>query len=106
MFALADDMRDHGLLQPIGVRQLTAEVYNLIWGEARLRAARYLMWNRIAARVYPLDTPDELLVILEIVENLRTRSCEYRDRDPAPIPCFRDVEPSRQFAGRLHARGT
>ncbi len=71
---LADSLREHGLVQPIVVRQ-RGDRYQLIAGQRRLAAARKLGWEKLPARV--LDVEDRQMAEIAIVENL-----QRRDLDP------------------------
>lgn len=66
--ALADSLRQHGMLQPILVRPV-GERYQLIAGERRLRAGIEAHLHEIPARVLELD--DQRVCELAIVENLQ-----------------------------------
>ena len=59
--ALADSIEELGLLQPIGINPN----YQLIWGERRLRAFELLGWDKIPARIVPM----EQIILGEFVEN-------------------------------------
>jgi ParB family chromosome partitioning protein len=65
---LEASIRTNGLLQPITVRK-TGEVFELIAGERRLRAATNLGWKDIPAIVRDFD--DQTLLVLALVENLQ-----------------------------------
>ncbi len=65
---LARSMDRHGLLQPIVVRELGKDSYQLVAGRRRTLAAQLLGWETIHARVLgERDTYDELT----LVENLQ-----------------------------------
>lgn len=66
---LASSIRIHGVLQPILVRSLGGEGYELIAGERRLRAARLAGLEQIPALVKQSEDDDSL--VLAIVENLQ-----------------------------------
>jgi ParB family chromosome partitioning protein len=66
---LQTSMKTSGLLQPIAVRP-TANGYELISGERRLRAATRLGWSDIPAIVRD-DVDDRTLLTLALVENLQ-----------------------------------
>ncbi len=66
--ALADSLRQHGMIQPILVR-LVHDRYQLIAGERRLRAAVEAHLHEIPARVMDLD--DQRVSELAMVENLQ-----------------------------------
>jgi ParB family transcriptional regulator, chromosome partitioning protein len=68
--SLSESLKEHDLLQPILVRQVSGR-YQLISGERRLRAAKHAGWTTIAARVR--DADDRLVAELAIVENLQRK---------------------------------
>lgn len=67
---LAGGMRALGQLQPIGVRAVGEEAYELVFGAHRVAAARRLEQHEIDAVVFPADAADELIRMAEIDENL------------------------------------
>ncbi len=66
--SLADSLRQHGMLQPVIVRQVN-DRYQLIAGERRLRASIEAQLHEIPARVFDLD--DQRVAELAMVENLQ-----------------------------------
>lgn len=69
---LRDSMRQHGLLQPILVQAAEeADVYYLVAGERRYRAAKLLNWETIQAKVLPSKLPSDELHGIRLVENLQ-----------------------------------
>jgi ParB family chromosome partitioning protein len=69
---LEASIRASGLLQPITVRKLGADSYELIMGERRLRAASQIGWTEIPAVVKDArDVDDRALLTLALVENLQ-----------------------------------
>jgi ParB family chromosome partitioning protein len=67
--SLADSLRESGLLQPITVRPLADNSFELVAGERRLRAATRLGWSEIPALVRDFD--DRTMLTLALVENLQ-----------------------------------
>ncbi|MFI6941560.1 ParB/RepB/Spo0J family partition protein [Streptomyces sp. NPDC050418] len=65
---LVTSIKEVGLLQPVVVRQLGAERYELIMGERRWRASREAGLERIPAIVR--ETEDEKLLLDALLENL------------------------------------
>ena len=66
--ALADNIKDNGLIQPISVRQLPdSELYQIIAGERRFRACQLAEMETIAALI--LDVSDQEASILMMAEN-------------------------------------
>ena len=69
---LESSLRMSGLLQPITVRRLAPDAYELIVGERRLRAATQIGWTDIPAVVKDSREVDErTLLTLALVENLQ-----------------------------------
>jgi ParB family chromosome partitioning protein len=69
---LEASLRVSGLLQPITVRKLGSNSYELIIGERRLRAATKIGWTEIPAVVKESKDVDErTLLTLALVENLQ-----------------------------------
>ncbi len=81
--ALADSIRQHGMLQPIIVRA-AGDRYQLIAGERRLRASIEAQLNEIPARVMVLD--DRRVSELAMVENLQREDLNALEKASA----FRD----------------
>ncbi len=65
---LADSIREHGVLQPVLVRQVSGG-YELVAGERRLRAAEAAGLSKIPAVVG--DYPDDAMMEIALVENLQ-----------------------------------
>jgi ParB family chromosome partitioning protein len=78
---LAASLAEHGLLQPVVVRQVGPHSYELIAGHRRLEAARTLGWTEIAAQVR--DETTEQAYILTLVENLQREDLTPREEAAA-----------------------
>lgn len=97
--ALADSLRQHGMLQPVIVRQVN-DRYQLIAGERRLRASIEAQLHEIPARVFDLD--DQRVAELAMVENLQREDLNAIEKALA----FRDYlgqygGTQEELAGRL-----
>ena len=97
--ALADSLRQHGMIQPVLVRQ-AGDRYQLIAGERRLRAAVEAQLHEIPARVMDLD--DQRVSELAMVENLQREDLNAVEKAAA----FRDYlsrygGTQEELAGRL-----
>ncbi len=66
---LADSIRLHGIIQPISVRKLGANQYQLISGERRTRAARLAGLKEIPA--YVIETDNRGMIEMAIIENIQ-----------------------------------
>jgi len=71
---LADSIREVGLLQPVVVRSIGADRYELIMGERRWRASQRAGLTDIAAIVR--DTPDNDLLRDALIENLHRQQLD------------------------------
>jgi ParB family chromosome partitioning protein len=67
---LADSIREHGILEPLVVRQgAEPDTYELVAGERRLRAAKLAGWKM--APVVIRDLTDEAAAEIMLIENLQ-----------------------------------
>jgi ParB family chromosome partitioning protein len=68
LLALADSLRERGVLQPVLVRPVAGGTYELIAGERRWRAARLADFDTVPALVRPHDDAESLE--LALIENM------------------------------------
>jgi ParB family transcriptional regulator, chromosome partitioning protein len=66
---LADSIRVQGIIQPITVRQLSEDTYQLISGERRLQASRSLGLTTIPA--YVRTANDQQMLEMALIENIQ-----------------------------------
>lgn len=67
---LAASMRDHGQLQPIGVRHADNNRFEVVFGARRTRAAQILLWQEIEAVIVE-DRPTATAEALKLIENVQ-----------------------------------
>ena len=67
--ALADSIGEHGIVQPLTVRQLESGYYQIIAGERRWRAARMAGLQEVPAVIIEAD--DKKAMELALIENLQ-----------------------------------
>ena len=67
--ALADSITEHGIIQPLTVRQLSSGYYQIIAGERRWRAARLAGLQEVPAVIIEAD--DKKAMELALIENLQ-----------------------------------
>lgn len=67
--ALADSIREHGMIQPILVRPLPSGGYQIVAGERRWRAARMLGLDEVPVSIRELS--DSQTMQIAIIENLQ-----------------------------------
>jgi ParB family chromosome partitioning protein len=68
LVALADSLRERGVLQPVLVRPIAGGTYELIAGERRWRAAKLAGFETVPALVRPHDDAESLE--LALIENM------------------------------------
>ena len=68
LLALADSLRERGVLQPVLLRPVPGGTYELIAGERRWRAAGIAGFDRVPAVVRPHD--DAASLELALIENM------------------------------------
>src|SRR5271168_1675966 len=78
--ALADSLRQHGMLQPVLVRAM-GDRYQLIAGERRLRASIEAQLHEVPARILVLD--DQRVFEIAMVENLQREDLNAIDKASA-----------------------
>lgn len=66
---LADSIREHGIIQPLVVRPIEGNVYQIVAGERRWRAARMVGLSEAPVVIRELD--DSQTLELAIIENLQ-----------------------------------
>ncbi len=67
--ALADSITEHGIIQPLTVRELSSGYYQIIAGERRWRAARLASLREVPAVIIEAD--DKKAMELALIENLQ-----------------------------------
>lgn len=74
--SLQESIRQHGMLQPVVLRESGEDGrYQLVAGERRLQAARALGWERVPAIVRQVD--DRELAELALIENLQREDLHF-----------------------------
>ena len=66
---LAESIKEHGLLQPIVVRPIEEDMFEIIAGERRFRAMQSL--NMSQADVIIRDMDDEETAVVALIENIQ-----------------------------------
>ena len=69
LFELSESIREHGIIQPIVVRELDGGFYQIIAGERRWRAARIAGLTEVPVRIIVAD--DQKAAELALIENLQ-----------------------------------
>jgi len=74
---LAASIRTHGVIQPLTVRRVSAEQFQLIAGERRLRAAKLAGLESVPA--YVLLTDDQGMIEIALIENIQREDLNALD---------------------------
>ena len=78
---LANSIREHGILQPVVLRPINANTYELIAGERRFRAAKIAEISQIPAVVK--DLTDASCAAISIIENIQREDLNIIDQATA-----------------------
>ena len=66
---LAESIRQQGIMQPIIVRSIGEDVYEIIAGERRWRAAQLASLDRVPTIIR--DVPDDAAIAMALIENIQ-----------------------------------
>ena len=72
--ALKTSIQELGITTPIGVKEVTEGKYSLVFGFRRVSAARSLGLTEIPCQIYPPETEDRDLIVLNIQENVARKA--------------------------------
>ncbi len=81
LIGLSQSIRKYGLIQPIAVRRIDRDRYELISGERRLRACRMIGLEKIPATVIDVLRTDS--AILAIIENIQRKDLDFLEEGEA-----------------------
>jgi len=95
---LADSIRRHGILQPLSVRR-SGNVYELIAGERRLRAAQIAGVTDIPCIIMSMDDKESGMAAM--VENLQRQDLDFIEEAMGIARLLRDWDMSQEQAARL-----
>lgn len=71
---LMQTIKDNGLLQAIGLKQISDKEYKILWGNRRLSACKKLGWKTIPAVIYSSkdeNMTEEEFIVVNGIENLQ-----------------------------------
>ena len=81
LIGLSQSIRKYGLIQPIAVRRIDRDRYELISGERRLRACRMIGLEKIPATIIDVLRTDS--AILAIIENIQRKDLDFLEEGEA-----------------------
>jgi ParB family transcriptional regulator, chromosome partitioning protein len=102
LVALADSLRERGVLQPVLVRPLPGGTYELIAGERRWRAARLAGFETVPAVVRPHDDAESLE--LALIENMAREDLNPLEEARACALLVEELGLTREDVGRRVGR--
>lgn len=102
LVALADSLKDRGVLQPVLVRPVAGGTYELIAGERRWRAARLAGLDTVPAMVRPHDDAESLE--LALIENMAREDLNPLEQARAIAVLVEELGLSREEVGRRVGR--
>ncbi len=86
---LATSIKEHGLLQPINVRELADGKYELIGGERRLRASKLAGLTSINALIQ-YEARDTDSAVMALVENMQRENLSYFEEAEGYLSLIRE----------------
>ncbi len=81
LMELGQSIKQYGLIQPIAVRRVGKDRYELISGERRLRASKLIGLKTIPAIIIDVMRTDS--AILAIIENIQRKNLDYLEEGEA-----------------------
>jgi ParB family chromosome partitioning protein len=102
LVALAESLKDRGVLQPVLLRPLPGGGYELIAGERRWRAAKLAGLDTVPAMVRPHDDAESLE--LALIENMAREDLNPLEAARAVAALVEDVGMTREHIGRRVGR--
>ena len=102
LVALADSLRERGVLQPLLVRPLAGGTYELIAGERRWRAAQIAGLDSVPAMVRPDD--DAASLELALIENMAREDLNPLEEARAVAALVEELGLTRDEVGRRVGR--
>ncbi len=100
--ALADSMRERGVLQPVLVRPVEGDRYELVAGERRWRAAQLAELEQIPALIRPRDDAETLEAAL--IENMAREDLNPVEEARACAALVEELGLTREEVGRRVGR--
>ncbi len=91
---LAESIDRYGIMQPISIRKIMPNVYELIAGERRLRAAKQLNMETIPALIVNVTEKDS--AVLALVENLQRENLNFMEEAKGYAHLIQDYDLKQQ----------
>lgn len=85
---LAQSINVYGIIQPLSVRKIGEEVYELVAGERRLRAAKKIGLLKVPAVI--IDISDKDSAVISLLENLQRENLNFLEEAEAYFNLIKD----------------
>lgn len=85
---LAQSIRAYGIIQPLSVRKMGSNTYELVAGERRLRAAKKVGMEQVPAII--VDITDKESAAIALLENLQREDLNYMEEAEAYYNLIKD----------------
>lgn len=95
---LAQSIRQNGILQPVTVRPIEDNRFELVSGERRLRAARLVGMTKIPAIITEID--EKKSAIFSLIENLQRQNLDFFEEAEAIERLISDFAMSQEEIGK------
>ena len=100
---LAESIREYGIMQPISIRKIMPNVYELVAGERRLRAAKMIGMENIPAIIMNVTEKDS--AVLALIENLQRENLNYMEEAKGYQHLIKDFDLKQQDLGQQLGKG-
>lgn len=91
---LAESIKQYGIMQPISIRKIMTNYYEIVAGERRLRAIKLLGMETIPAIIVNVTEKDS--AVLALVENLQRENLNYMEEAKGYQHLINDYELKQQ----------
>lgn len=100
---LASSISQYGIMQPISIRKIMPNVYELVAGERRLRAAKLLDMATIPALIVNVTEKDS--AVLALIENLQRENLNYMEEAKGYDHLIKDYNLKQQELAKQLGKG-
>lgn len=100
---LAESIKHYGIMQPISIRKIMPNVYELVAGERRLRAAKLIGLETIPAMIVNVTEKDS--AVLALIENLQRENLNYIEEARGYQHLIQDFDLKQQDLGKQLGKG-
>ena len=100
---LAESIKLYGIMQPISIRKIMPNVYELVAGERRLRAAKIIEMETIPALIINVTEKDS--AVLALIENLQRENLNYMEEAKGYEHLINDYDLKQQELAKQLGKG-